>query len=147
MKPDLTILPLIIGFLLNFAGRLGAAEEKKDSAAGLPPAYAKNYLVARSTMSPDKKFAIIYPTIDFSESKEAKDFVVALKPFAVLAPLPTEDFYFERRSNGGISAKWSNDDSLALVTINRKGGRGVVFVIDFPGGAGKQIPNVPEKRP
>lgn len=39
-------------------------------------------------MSRDKKFAVIYPTLEFSESKEGKDFLVALEPFSVLAPLP-----------------------------------------------------------
>jgi hypothetical protein len=54
---------------------LAANEEPEvageDSSAGLPDAYSKNYLIAVSTISPGKKFAVIYPTLDFSESPEA----------------------------------------------------------------------------
>ena len=46
---------------------LAADEEPEtageDSSAGLPEEYAKNYLIAPSTISPDKKFAVIYPTL------------------------------------------------------------------------------------
>jgi hypothetical protein len=35
-------------------------DDVEDSSAGLPDNYAKDYLVAHSTLSPDKKFAIIY---------------------------------------------------------------------------------------
>src|SRR5438270_539696 len=101
------ITALIIGSSFSLLNPLRAAEGSgEDSSAGLPEAYAKNYLVARSTMSPDKKFAVIYPTVDFSESKEAKDFLVALHPFNLLAPLPTEDPYFQNRSHGGLKAEW-----------------------------------------
>jgi hypothetical protein len=107
-----TILLLLIGLGLNLGGTAWAKEDyEKDTATGLPAAYAKNYLVARSTMSPDKKFAVIYPTLDFSESKEAADILVALKPFSVLAKLPADDLYFQNRSNAAISADWAKDGS------------------------------------
>jgi hypothetical protein len=42
---------------------LAAAEEPEaageDSSAGLPEQYAKEYLIAASTISPDRKFAVI----------------------------------------------------------------------------------------
>ncbi|HYJ05784.1 MAG TPA: hypothetical protein VEX43_11655 [Chthoniobacterales bacterium] len=79
---------VFLGLVLG-SGSIGVAEEsREDSAEGLPEQYAENYLVVRSTMSQDKKFAVIYPTLEFSESKEAKNFLVALEPFTVLAPLP-----------------------------------------------------------
>ena len=97
IKDGLLLLGLALG-----AGNIRAAEESgEDSAAGLPPEYAKNYLVARSTMSRDEKFAVIYPTLEFSESKEAKDFFVALKPFSVLAPLPTGTRISKTRATAG----------------------------------------------
>ena len=111
---------LFLGLALD-AGSIGAAEEsREDSAEGLPEQYAENYLVARSTMSRDKKFAVIYPTLEFSESKEAKDFLVALKPFSVLAPLPTDEPYFQNKNHGGISAQWSEDDNVALIKLESK---------------------------
>ncbi|MEA2831440.1 MAG: hypothetical protein QOF22_2188 [Bradyrhizobium sp.] len=136
------MLVLIIGLLLG-AGSIGAAEESgEDSAEGLPEQYAKNYLVARSTQSRDKNFAVIYPTLEFSESKDAKDLLVALKPFSVLAPLPTDDPYFQNKNHGGISAQWSEDNNVALVKLESKWGPGDVFVVELAGGQVKRITNV-----
>src|SRR6266404_7063532 len=120
MIARLRMVAFLLGLTLSVAGNIWAAEEAgEDSAAGLPDTYAKNYLVARSTMSPDKNFVVIYPTVDFSDSKEAKDFLVALKPFRILAPLPTKFPYFQHESHGGIGADWLNDGSAALITLER----------------------------
>ena len=145
MKSKSLILTLVIGLALNTGGVLEAEQSKEDSAAGLPAEYAKNYLVARSTMSPDKKFAVIYPTLDFSESKEAKDMLVALKPFSVLAKLPAEDLYFQNRSHGGISADWAKDASVALIILDSKWGPGDVFVVELSDGKVKRVTNLEQK--
>ena len=58
-------------------------------------------------MSQDDKFAVIYPTLEFSESNEARKSPVALKPFKVLATLPTGEPYFQDQSHGGVGADWS----------------------------------------
>jgi hypothetical protein len=140
------MLVLLIICLALGAGSIRAAEESgEDSAAGLPPEYAENYLVARSTMSRDEQFAVIYPTLEFSESKEAKDFLVALKPFSVLAPLPTEEPYFQNQNHGGISAQWSEDDKVALIKLESKWGPGDVFVVELAGGKVKRTTNVLQK--
>jgi hypothetical protein len=139
-------LLLFLGFSLSFIGSVCEAEEDKpDSAEGLPDNYAKNYLVARSTMSREKKFAVIYPTLDFSDSKDAKDFLVALEPFRVLGTLPTENFYFQNESHGGISASWSEDDSVALIVLERKWGPGDAIVVELAGGKVKRMTNVLQK--
>ncbi len=134
---------LALSFAVSFPASSWAEEEAgEDSAAGLPESYAKNYLVARSTMSPDKKFAVIYPTVDFSESKEAKDFLVALEPFRVLAPLPTEYPYFQHESHGGLGADWLEDGSAALITLDSKWGPGDIFLMELSGGNVKRITNL-----
>jgi hypothetical protein len=73
----------------------------EDSSAGLSEQYAKDYLIAGSTVSPDKKFAVIYPTLEAEEAAEnanhperIKDYLVALQPFNVLGELPTKYPYF-----------------------------------------------------
>jgi hypothetical protein len=140
------IAGLLGALLLSSSGPLGAAvENANDSAAGLPANLAKNYLVAKSTMSPDKRFAAIYPTLDFSESKEAKDMLVALKPFKVLATLPTDYPYHQSKSNSGISAQWSKDSGVALITIESKWGPGDLFVVELSGAEVKRTTNVLEK--
>ena len=133
---------LVLGLWVSFTLRLGAAEEGEDSAEGLPENYAKNYFIAKSTMSPDKKFAVIYPTLDFSESKEAKDFLVALEPFRVLGALPTENPYFEHRSHGGLTAQWSKDASVALIKLESKWGPGDVFVVEMSDGKIKRTTDI-----
>jgi hypothetical protein len=141
-----TILVLMLWLSLGLTGSLSEAQEDKpDSAEGLPDNYAKNYLVARSTMSRDKKFAVIYPTLDFSDSKEAKDFLVTLDPFSVLGALPTQNFYFQNESHGGISGNWSEDGSVALIVLESKWGPGDVFVVELEGGKVKRMTNVLEK--
>ena len=144
----ITIL-LIVGLVLG-AGR-GLAEEdyQKDSAEGLPPEYAKNYLIARNTVSSDEKFGVIYPTLEFAdaakEAKDAKDYFVALKPFKVLAPLPTDYPYFAHQSHGGVGADWSGDGSATLITLDSKWGPGDVFLVELSGDKVKRITNLLEK--
>ena len=145
MKPRLTTLFSII-VLLGASRPLVAEIIEPDSAVGLPPEYAKNYLVARSTISRDKKFAVIYPTLDFSESKDAKDhLVVALEPFRVLEALPTTDLYFQNKSHGGLTAQWLEDDSVALIKFESKWGPGDTFVIELADGKVTRTTNVIEK--
>ena len=141
MKPKLDAF-LIIGLAVGRADWGGKRVERirRKVAGGF-----KNYLVARSTMSRDKKFAVIYPTLEFSEAKEAKDFLVALEPFSVLAPLPTDNPYFQNKNHGGISAQWSEDDSVALIVLESKWGPGDVFLVEMAGGKVKRMTNILQK--
>ena len=121
----------------------GAADENgEDTSAGLPARYAKDYLVASNTTSPDKKFAVMYPTLDFSESPEAKDYLIALQPFSVLRALETKWPYFQSESNGGISAEWSDDSSVALITLDGKWGSHDIFLVEFRDGKLARTTNV-----
>ena len=140
------VLLLVLVLSLSLTHPLCKAEEhREDSAEGLPEDYAKNYLVAQYAMSRDKKFAVIYPTLDFSESKDAKDLLVALEPFSVLAALPTEEPYFQNKSHGGITGEWSRDNSVALILLDSKWGPGDVFVVEMASGKVKRITNVLQK--
>jgi hypothetical protein len=110
----------------------------EDSSVGLPEQYAKNYLIARSTISPDKKFAVIYPTLEAQEAAEnanhpesVKNYVVALQPFNVLGELQTKYPYFQNQNNGGVTGEWSDDNSIALVTLDGKWGPHDVFLLEF----------------
>jgi tetratricopeptide (TPR) repeat protein len=122
------------------------AESETDSSTGLPEKYAKNYLIARSTISPDKKFAVIYPTDDYYQSADnAKDYVVALQPFRILGALQAEEPYFQHQSHGGISAEWSDDSSLALITLDGKWGPRDVFLVEFHNGKPSRMTNILRK--
>jgi sugar lactone lactonase YvrE len=119
-----------------------AAESETDSSTGLPAKYAKNYLIARSTISPNKKFAVIYPTDDYYQSSDnAKDYLVALQPFSILGALQAEEPYFQHQSHGGISAEWSDDSSVALITLDGKWGPHDVFLVEFHNGKPSRMTN------
>lgn len=143
MKTPKMILLLAICFLATSSGVVRAEE---DSAEGLPPEYAKNYLIARSTISPiDQKFALIYPNAAFSKSKEAKDLVVALQPFKVLAALPTDHPYVEDKSERDVSADWRDDSSAALIMFHTEWRATDVFLVEFSGDKVTRITNLLEK--
>jgi sugar lactone lactonase YvrE/tetratricopeptide (TPR) repeat protein len=122
------------------------AESETDSSAGLPDKYAKDYLIARSTLSPDKKFAVIYPADDYYQSaNNAKDYVVALQPFRILGALQAEEPYFQHQSHGGISAEWSDNSSVALITLDGKWGPRDVFLAEFHNGKPSRMTNILRK--
>jgi hypothetical protein len=132
---------------------LAANEEPEaageDSSAGLPEQYSKNYLIAAGTISPDKKFAVIYPTLGAEEAAEdanhperIKDYIVALQPFTVLGELQTKYPYFQNQNHGRISAEWSHDSSVALITLHGKWGPHEVFLLEFRGGKLARTTNV-----
>jgi sugar lactone lactonase YvrE len=108
--------------------------EEKDSSAGLPEKYAKNYLIASETLSPNKKFAVIYPTEDDVDFPGGANYLVSLKPFAILGKLATKRPYFKNESHGGLSAEWSDDNSVAIITLESKWGPGDIFLIEFKDG-------------
>ena len=139
------VVLLVLSLMLAVGGNTWAAEGKEDSAEGLPEEYAKNYLVARSTMSRDKKLAVIYPRLEFSESKEAKNFLVALEPFSVLATLPADEPYFQNKNHGGISAQWSENDDVALIVLESKWGPGEVFLMEMAGGKVQRTTDILQK--
>ena len=121
----------------------------EDSSAGLPDPYAKDYLIASDTISPDKKLAVIYPTLAAEEAAEnanqterIKDYVVVLQPFAILGQLQTKYPYFQNQNQGRISAEWSDDSSVALVTLHGKWGPHDVFVLEFRDGKLARTTNI-----
>jgi len=122
------------------------AESETDSSTGLPDKYAKDYLIARSTISPNKKLAVIYPTDDYYQSSDnAKDYLITLQPFGILGALQAEEPYFQHQSHGGISAEWSDDSSVALITLDGKWGPHDVFLAEFHNGKPSRMTNILRK--
>jgi hypothetical protein len=117
-------------------------EETEDSADGLPDKYAKDYLVASSTLSPDKKFAVIYPAEQPEEGGDAGNYLISLRPFAVLGKLDTKWPYFKNEGHGGLSVEWSDDSSVALVTLDGKWGPHDIFLIEFRDGKLRRMTNI-----
>jgi hypothetical protein len=137
------------GFFVAATAEEEPTDEAVDSSAGLPGEFAKDYLISRNTISPDKKFAVIYPTMEAEEAaneanhpERVKKYLVGLQPFAVIKPLDTKWPYFQNESHGGLSAEWSTDNSVALVTLGGKWGPRDVFLVEFHDGKLSRITNV-----
>jgi hypothetical protein len=131
-----------ISFSVALLAAEQSSEEGEDSSAGLPDQYAKNYLVAASTISPDKQFAVIYPTEDPEEVPHGGNYLVSLQPFAVLGKLDTKWPYFKNESHGGLGADWSGDSSVALVTLDGKWGPHDVFLLELRDGKLARTTNI-----
>jgi hypothetical protein len=135
MRSFFSLVAILVCAISGGLSILAADEESEaaaeDSSTGLPEKYAKDYLIARSTISPDKKFAVIYPKED---STDEKDYLIRLEPFSVVGALDTSEPYHENQSHGGISAKWLDDSSVALVTLDGKWGPRDVLLLDLRDG-------------
>jgi len=153
MRSCFTFVAVVAGAIGCTFSILGADEEAEtpgeDSSTGLPEQYAKDYLIAGSTISPDKKIAVIYPTLaseedaeDANQLERIKDHIVALQPFSLLGELQTKFPYFQNESHGGISAEWSTDSSVALVTLDGKWGPHDVFLLEFRDGKLARTTNI-----
>ena len=144
----------IVSCIINCGFFAVAADEEsehegEDSSAGLPDEFAKNYLISHNTISPDKKFAVIYPTLEAEEAaneanhpERIQNYLVGLQPFAVIKPLDTKWPYFQNESHGGLSAEWSTDSSVTLVTLDAKWGPRDVFLVEFHDGKLSRITNI-----
>ena len=133
---------LLTAAFLFLALRPLLAEEEPgaDTSAGLPREYA-DYLIASSTLSADKAFAVIYPKTELcpdepkkGSTDRCKDYLVALKPFQILTTLETKSPEFQNKNHGGISAIWSKDSSAAVVTLDSKWGPEDIFLYEIHDG-------------
>ncbi len=89
---------------------------------------------------------MIYPTNDYYQSSDnAKDYLVTLQPFSILGALQAEEPYFQHQSHGGISAEWSDDNSVTLITLDGKWGPHDVFLVEFHNGKLSRITNLLRK--
>jgi hypothetical protein len=141
---------LTICLVFSSLGTLFAQEESTevaDTSAGLPKEYA-DYLVASKTLSPDKKFAVIYPKTELcpeGSGDRCKDYLVALQPFQVLTVLDTKWPEFEHKNRGGMSASWLKDGSAVLVTVDSRWGPGDIFLYEIGDGKLSRSTNLLKK--
>jgi hypothetical protein len=125
--------------------------EGGDTSAGLPKEYA-DYLIASTTLSPDKKFAVIYPkaALCLDQPKKGskdrcKDYLVSLQPFEILTALDTRWPEFEDKNHGGMSASWLKDGSAVLVTLDSRWGPGDIFLYEIRDGKLSRSTNLLKK--
>ena len=86
---------------------------------GFPDAFAFGYQFADDSISPDGKYAVISPNIHRISYEVARDFLVALKPFRILAVNEAESSYDIRNTT---FVEWAKDNSAVVISVDGKWG-------------------------
>ena len=86
---------------------------------GYPDAFALGYKLADNSISPDGKYAFISPNLHRVGYEVARDFLVALKPFRIVAVNEPQTSYDIRNRT---FVEWAKDNSAVVVTVQGKWG-------------------------
>ncbi len=80
------------------------------------PEVPKQYEVGEDTISPDGRFAILYPIRDEDSNEDSMlpNLLVRLKPYAVLKEIETENGVTWKGGRGAADAKWNGNDWVAV---------------------------------
>ena len=80
------------------------------------PEVPKQYEVGEDTISPDGRFAILYPIRDEDSNEDSMlpNLLVRLKPYAVLKEIETDDGVTWKGGRGAADARWNGNDWVAV---------------------------------
>jgi hypothetical protein len=99
-----------------------------------PVAY-KDYQILPNTMSPDRRFAFIYPKRSrLYELSEYGLYLAALNPFRILSKIPTGHSNLAANAHGYYAANWAKDSSATVFIAGRKWGPNKVWVLQLSDG-------------
>jgi hypothetical protein len=85
---------------------------------GYPDAFALGYKLAEDSVSPDGRYGVIYCNDPDIVMEGQRNFLVALKPFRILAVV--DEFSYRDRTE--LKTEWTKDSSAALVEVAGKWG-------------------------
>jgi hypothetical protein len=113
------------------------AADEADPAPPKPPApfpaEYKDYQILPDTISPNDKFALIYPNREVVvEMKKPRLYAVELKPFRIVTEIPL-GYGLLTTGHGSYAAEWSKDSSTALLIEGGKWGPEKVLIISVAG--------------
>jgi hypothetical protein len=108
-------LIISVALLMSFASAI-AQEESASPAKKSYPEVPKEYEVGESTVSPDGRFAMLYPVRneDSNEDSMLPNLLVRLKPYAVLKEIETDNGVAWKGGRGAADAKWNANDWVAV---------------------------------
>jgi hypothetical protein len=115
-----------------------------DVQPGYPDAFSTDYVLPKDTVSPDGKYGLIFPDREFNDNP-GRDFVVAFDPPQILTLLQTDQPEFEGRNHGGYAVEWSDDSSVALVTLDGKWGPSDFILLELQNGKVTRTTNLGTK--
>ncbi len=111
-------LIISVALLMSFGLAVRAQEEPASPAAEEKsyPEVPKEYEIGESTVSPDKRFAILYEVRDEDSNVDPglPNLLVRLKPYAVLKEIETDDGVTWKGGRGAADAKWNGNDWVAV---------------------------------
>lgn len=118
-----------------------------DVHPGYPDLFHLHFVFPKGTLSPNGKYGLVFPdrTLGEMENDSLHNFVVSLDPSQILAELDTESPDFEGKSHGGYEVEWSEDSSVALITLEAKWGPGEFFLIELQEGKVSRTTNLDKK--
>ncbi|MGC1321032.1 MAG: hypothetical protein WA849_02515 [Candidatus Udaeobacter sp.] len=85
---------------------------------GFPDAFAFGYKLANDSISPDDKYGVIYADSTLIVDEVMRNFLVALKPFRILALADAYNYY----NREGMTVEWTKDSSAVFVQVEGKWG-------------------------
>jgi hypothetical protein len=138
-----TLLVCLVAFWL--CGISIRAQESSPSPAA-EAEIPKGYEVGEETVSPDGRFAILYPVRDEDNSGETlqPNVLVRLKPYKVLAEIGDEPHW--RGMRGEPAAKWGGN-SVVAIWAAQKWGMGDLAIYEIDNGKVKRVQKIwPEVR-
>jgi hypothetical protein len=97
---------------------------------GYPDAFALGYRLAENSVSPDGKYGVIYCNDPDIVTEGARNFLVALKPFRILAVV--DEFSYRDRTE--LKTEWTKDSSAAVVEVAGKWGPIGFTLFELPDG-------------
>jgi hypothetical protein len=99
------------------------------------PAAYKDYQILPGTISPDQRYAFIYPKRSrLYELPKYGLFLAALEPFAVLSQIPIGHSNLAANAHGYYAATWTKNSSTAIFIAGSKWGPERVWVLPLRGG-------------
>lgn len=125
-------LPVILWSLRGSAIAADAGEPKPDAPTleiarssvlpGMPDIFYLGYKADPQTLSPDRKYALIYPGNRFPGATQGRNYLAFLQPLRILA-LTAEEYYPNSRHGGDVFFSWSKDSKTVIIgTLGRHAG-------------------------
>jgi hypothetical protein len=103
--------------LLLASGLTVRAQEESPSPTAEEKSYSevpKEYEVGEDTISPDGRFAILYPVRDEESGDRPSNLLVRLKPYAILKELEDEQGGYWKGMRGEPQAIWNGNSIVAI---------------------------------
>lgn len=131
---------VVFGVVLSLVANGFAAEHTYDSGfepkppISFPAAY-KDYQILPRTVSPDQRYAFIYPKRSrLYGLRKCGLFLAALEPFAVLSEIPRGHSNLAANAHGYYAANWAKNSSTAVFIGGSKWGPDKVWVLSLRDG-------------